>query len=153
MIHHDDGCRPAEGAPRRLYDKAFWLLGRAALDAQRFTADRLAEVGMRRGFYGVLASLAEAGPSSQADIGRRLGVDRSDMVAILNDLEGEGYVTREPDPTDRRRNSVVITRSGKSVLARFDRAIADAEKAFLSTLDTRERKTFVALLRRITDKS
>jgi DNA-binding MarR family transcriptional regulator len=152
-VIHDENCRHPDGAPRRLYNKAFWLLGRAALDAQRFTADRLAQVGMRRGFYGVLATLAEAGPSSQADIGRRLGVDRSDMVAILNDLEGEGYVTREPDPTDRRRNSVAITKSGRTVLARFDRAIGDAEKTFLSTLDAQERKTFVGLLQRITDKS
>lgn len=149
---HDDNCRQADGAPRRLHDKAFWLLGRAALEAQRFTADRLAEVGMRRGFYGVLATLAEVGPSSQADIGRRLGVDRSDMVAILNDLEGEGFVTREPDPADRRRNSVVITRSGRSALARFDRTIAQAEKSILSTLDSEERKTFVGLLQRITSK-
>lgn len=153
MIHGDHDCGHSDGAPRRLYDKAFWLLGRAALGAQRFTADRLAEVGMRRGFYGVLASLAESGPSSQAEIGRRLGVDRSDMVAILNDLEGEGYVTREPDPADRRRNSVVITRSGRSALARFDRAIAQAEKAFLSTLDDQERKEFISLLQRISNQS
>jgi len=149
-MHHD--CGDTDRAPRRLHDKAFWLLGRAALDAQRFTGEQLVAAGMRRGFYAVLATLAEVGPSSQAEIGRRLGLDRSDMVAILNDLEAEGFVIRQRDPTDRRRNSVMITKSGKTALARFDRAIVQAEKAFLSTLDDAEQKEFVALLQRITHR-
>src|SRR5688500_5219292 len=114
----DESCDSGSQAPLRLRGTLFWLLGRASRSAQQLTRDRLAAAGLRRGHYGVLATLAEFGAAAQAEIGRRLGVDRSDMVAILNDLEGEGYVSREPDPTDRRRNSVTVTAAGLAALAR-----------------------------------
>lgn len=148
-VIHDHQCGDGESrAPARLRGRAFWLLGRAALGAQRLTQERLAQAGMRRGYYGVLATLAEFGPAAQAEIGRRLGIDRSDMVAILNDLEGEGYVSRERDPGDRRRNSVVLTDDGRAALDRFDRAIDEAENAFLATFSPAERKMLAVLLER-----
>jgi MarR family transcriptional regulator, lower aerobic nicotinate degradation pathway regulator len=136
-------------APRRLQGTAFWLLGRAARQAERLTQRRLFEVGMRRGFYGVLATLEEFGPGAQAEIGRRLGIDPSDMVAIINDLEREGYVSRERDPEDRRRNSVTITDAGAGALVWFDTAIAAAQDEMLSGLDPGERDQLIGLLERI----
>jgi DNA-binding MarR family transcriptional regulator len=136
-------------APRRLQGTAFWLLGRAARQAERVTQERLFEAGMRRGFYGVLATLEEFGPGAQAEIGRRLGIDPSDMVAILNDLERTGYVSRERDPDDRRRNSVTMTTAGARALVRFDGAIADAQDAMLGSLSAAERDQLIALLERL----
>lgn len=136
-------------APLRLQGTTFWLLGRASRVAFRITQQRLAEVGLRRGFYGVLASIVEFGPAAQADIGRRLGIDRSDMVAILNDLEQEGFVTRERDTSDRRRNSITVTRAGRGALVRFDRAIADAEDVLLESFSAGDRRQLVGLLERV----
>jgi DNA-binding MarR family transcriptional regulator len=136
-------------APRRLQGTAFWLLGRAARQAERVTQQRLFEVGMRRGFYGVLATLEEFGPGAQAEIGRRLGIDPSDMVAILNDLEHAGFVSRARDPEDRRRNSVTITDAGLQALAWFDTAIAAAQDEMLGALSAGERDQLIALLERI----
>jgi MarR family transcriptional regulator, lower aerobic nicotinate degradation pathway regulator len=148
-VIHDQGCGDGESrAPARLRDRTFWLLGRAARGAQRLTADRLAQAGMHRGYYGVLATLAEFGPGAQAEISRRLGIDRSDMVAILNELENDGYVKRERDPDDRRRNRVVLTGDGLAALDRFDRAIDEAESAFLKSFSPAERKMLAALLER-----
>jgi len=141
---HDQG-----GAPRRLQGTAFWLLGRAARQAERVTQQRLFEVGMRRGFYGVLATLEEFGAGAQAEIGRRLGIDPSDMVAILNDLEHAGYVSRARDPEDRRRNSVTITDAGSQALVWFDTAIAAAQDEMLSALSAAERDQLIGLLERI----
>ena len=104
---------------------------------------------MRRGFYGVLATLEEFGPGAQAEIGRRLGIDPSDMVAILNDLEHAGYVSRARDPEDRRRNSVSITDAGARALVWFDTAIAAAQDEMLSGLAPAERDQFIALLERV----
>jgi len=148
-VIHDESHHSSQAAPRRLHSRLFWLLRLSGRAAEQLTQERLAGAGLRRGFYGVLASLVEFGPSAQADIGRRLGVDRSDMVAILNDLETEGYVRREPDPTDRRRNSVVITRAGRGALTRFDRAIIEAEKTTLAALTPAERETLIGLLQRV----
>ena len=57
----------------------------------------------------VLAVLDESGPQSQRDLARRLGVDPSDMVALIDALEAEGLAVRERDPADRRRHAVAIT--------------------------------------------
>jgi MarR family transcriptional regulator, lower aerobic nicotinate degradation pathway regulator len=146
----DASCGHDQGrAPRRLQGTAFWLLGRAARQAERVTQERLFEAGMRRGFYGVLATLEEFGPGAQAEIGRRLGIDPSDMVAILNDLERTGYVSRERDPDDRRRNSVTMTAAGARALVRFDGAIADAQDAMLGSLSLAERAQLIGLLEQL----
>lgn len=140
---HDDR------APLRLRGTAFWLLGRASRAAQQLTQERLAEAGVRRGFYGVLATLAEFGPAAQAEIGRRLGVDPSDMVAILNELEGAGYVSRGRDPGDRRRNSVTLTAAGADALGRFDEAIAAAQEMVLASFSTEQREQLIGLLEQL----
>jgi DNA-binding MarR family transcriptional regulator len=111
--------------------------------------ERLAAHGVRKWHYAVLATLAEFGPAAQADIGRRLGVDRSDMVALLNDLQAEGYISRAPDPTDRRRNSVVLTPAGRTVLDRFDRLVIEADDTLLRSLSPGERDHLATLLERI----
>ena len=99
----------------------------------------------------MLAVLAEFGPAAQADICRRLGVDRSDMVAVLNDLERAGYVSRLLDPSDRRRNRVSLTPDGQSALGRCDRLVSQADAALLEPLSPAEREQLVSLLERIAD--
>jgi DNA-binding MarR family transcriptional regulator len=37
--------------------------------------------------FAILTSLTEHGSASQADLGRRLWIDRSDLHALLNELE------------------------------------------------------------------
>ncbi len=126
-----------------------WLLGRASVRSHQLTFALLDGAGVRKWHYAVLAALAEFGPAAQADIGRRLGVDRSDMVAVLNDLEHAGYVSRAPDPSDRRRNRVSLTADGQSALGRFDRLVAQADAALLEPLSPAERDQLVSLLERI----
>jgi MarR family transcriptional regulator, lower aerobic nicotinate degradation pathway regulator len=148
MIGEQD-CDHGSRAPQRLRGTTFWLLGRAARQAEQVTQERLFAAGLRRGFYGVLATLEEFGPAAQAEMGRRLGIDPSDMVAILNDLERAGYVSRERDPDDRRRNSVTMTAAGREALDRFDEAIAAAQDALLASFSPADREQFVALLERV----
>lgn len=132
--------------PHRLSGTVVWLLGRASLRGTQLTRAKLNEHGVGKWHYAVLAALTEFGAAAQAELGRRLGIDRSDMVAILNVLEGQGFVSRAPDPDDRRRNSVVLTEAGAAALTRFDRLIAEADDALLSGLSPAERQQLVGLL-------
>lgn len=127
----------------------FWLLGRAARTAGQVTQERLVEQGLRRYAYGILATLDEFGPAAQAEIGRRLGVDPSDMVAALNDLEADSLLTRERDARDKRRNIIALTDAGMIKLREFDAAIAAAQGDYLAGLTGTERETFVRLLQRV----
>lgn len=133
--------------PSRLRGRTAWLLGRAARQANQLTWASLADAGMRRGFYGVLATLDEFGPAAQAEIGRRVALDPSDMVDLLNDLEGRGFVRREQDSADRRRNIVTLTAAGSQALERFDGAISAAEDQLLASFSGSERATLLRLLR------
>jgi DNA-binding MarR family transcriptional regulator len=136
-------------APHRLSGTVTWLLGRASQRGHHLVQERLAAHGVRKWHYAVLLTLAEFGPAAQAEIGRRLGVDRSDMVAILNDLEGDGYVSRAPDPADRRRNSVELTLAGSEALTHFDRLVVAADDSLLGSLSPVEREQLTALLKRV----
>ncbi|EWM16277.1 MarR family winged helix-turn-helix transcriptional regulator [Kutzneria sp. 744] len=135
--------------PHRLSGTVLWLLGRAAQRGHALARERLEAGGIRKWHYAVLAALKEFGQQSQAEIGRRLHLDRSDMVAVLNDLQADDYVTREPDPADRRRNVVTISDTGAAALARFDRLIAEADDLLLADLSEAERDQLVAMLERI----
>lgn len=97
----------------------------------------------------VLTSLAEQGAASQAALGRRLWIDRSDLHAILNDLEQRGFVERVRDERDRRRNVVELTRAGRAALARMDTRVDAAQDAVLAPLSRSERRDLVSLLERV----
>jgi MarR family transcriptional regulator, lower aerobic nicotinate degradation pathway regulator len=138
-----------ETAPARLRTLPSWLLNQSALAAQRAVADELRAVGAHRSHYAVLAALAEFGPDSQAALGRRSGIDRSDMVALVNQLGADGLVERRPDESDRRRNVVTITAAGRRRLRSLEAAVERAQDALLHRLSARERRQLVDVLGRV----
>src|SRR5262245_49860795 len=127
------------------------LVGQASLHADRLVAAALAEEGMRRHHYAVLAALADHGPASQADLGRRLWIDRKDLHAVVADLEAAGLISRVRDDADRRRNVVAVTPAAAATLERLDRRVAAAQEEFLAPLDAAERDELLRLLARLTE--
>src|SRR5258705_4994816 len=99
----------------------------------------------------MLAALDEFGPSSQADLGRCTGIDRSDVVAAVNAMVERGFVQRSPDPSNGRRNIVTITAAGKDHLKNLSALLGDAQDELLRPLSAAERKTLAALLSRVLD--
>ncbi|GAA3211253.1 MarR family winged helix-turn-helix transcriptional regulator [Oerskovia jenensis] len=134
-------------APERLRALPSWLLAQAALEASRVVSEHLAAVGAHRSHYAVLAALEEFGPASQAALGRRCGIDRSDLVALLDRLVADGDVERRPDPSDRRRNIVTLTPRGVRRLDELSAVLGDAQDVLLSALPDEDRDALVALLR------
>src|SRR5262245_10824193 len=123
-----------------------WLLNQAALPAQRIVAEALGGVSARRPHYSVLSALEEFGPASPAALGRRCGIDRSDMVALVNELASAGRLERTPDPDDRRRNVIAITEAGREFLSELDRLLRDAQDELLAPLSSTERAELARLL-------
>jgi DNA-binding MarR family transcriptional regulator len=128
-----------------------WLLNRAAMIAQRLVADALGQADARRVHVCVLATLAEFGAHSQADLGRRCGIDRSDMVALINELAGDGLVARSPDDTDRRRNVITLTAAGQRQLGNLLSLLETSQEALLVGLSAEERAQLAILLARIVE--
>ena len=77
---------------------------------------------------------------------RRTGIDPSDVVAAVNELEARGFLTRRRDPHDARRNVVTLTSGGRKELARLDAVVADIQDRFLAPLSAAERRTLLKLL-------
>lgn len=142
---------PQPGAPAALRALPTWLLNQAALHASRLVRDELAATGLRRQDYATLVTLREAGALSQAALGRRLAMDRSDMHAVLAVLEDRGLVARERDPGDRRRNVIELTRAGTAALARLDTRVHEAQAALLQPLKAGERRELQRLLTVLVD--
>lgn len=134
------------GAPRRLRGTTSWLLGQTTTHAARLVSEALGAVGARRYHYSLLAALDEFGPASQAELGRRGGLDRSDVVATVNELAEKGAVERRPDPDDKRRNIVTITPSGVAHLRHLDRVVGQAQETLLAPLSAAEREELVRVL-------
>lgn len=82
----------------------------------------------------VLAALSVRHLLSQQEVARRLGIDRTTMVALIDGLERKQLVQRTPHPDDRRKNTVGLTAAGRETLAGAGRAADDAEQRFLSPL-------------------
>ncbi|AGM07141.1 MarR family transcriptional regulator [Amycolatopsis keratiniphila] len=99
--------------------------------------------------HAVLASVAELGPVSQADLGRTLRVDPKDMVAIVNDLHREGLIARTPDPADRRKNAISISTAGSRRLRRTEKLGDEANDELTAALTPAERDQLVDLLARV----
>jgi DNA-binding MarR family transcriptional regulator len=141
----------ADTAPQRLRTLPTWLLSQAALLGQRIGADALAALGAHRSHYAVLAGLDEFGPASQAALGRRSGIDPSDMVALMAALTADGLVERRADEADRRRNVVTITAAGRRRMEALGAAVAAAQDELLAPLSDAERDRLARLLARVVD--
>jgi len=133
----------------RVAKRPTWLLSQANARAQRILGEAFAAQGLRGYQFRLLAALDQYGPSSQADLGRHTGIDRSDVVAALNELVDDDLARREPDPQDGRRNVVTISKRGRTVLDRVDAALDDVQDAVLEPLSAAERRTFVRLLAKL----
>ena len=135
---------------RRVAGRPTWLLSRANARSQGLLADAFAAEGVRGYHFRLLAALEQYGPASQADLGRYTGIDRSDVVATLNDLVARRLARREPDQADRRRNVVTLTTRGAEALERLDAVLGDVQDKVLAPLTANERKTLVRLLSKLT---
>ncbi|HVW93333.1 MAG TPA: MarR family transcriptional regulator [Devosia sp.] len=91
--------------------------------------------------------LAEAGVAPLLWIGRlgegvrqnvvaeKIGVEGASLVRVLDELTTAGFVTREPDPSDRRANLLQLTSKGRDTVARLEGDINELRNCVLGALD------------------
>jgi DNA-binding MarR family transcriptional regulator len=94
----------------------------------------MAEYGIDGRELAVLTVLAADYPLSQHEAAGRLGVDRTTMVALIDELEAKGLVERQRSPDDRRKNIVRLTEAGERCLDGAERGRNEVERDFLAPL-------------------
>ena len=133
--------------PAAFEDNLGWLL------AQCFRAHVSAMEGAiadfphgQRGFQLVLGA-AKCSADNQAGLARQLGLDRTVMVYLVDDLAKAGLVERVPDPHDRRSRLIRATEAGLARLASAQASISAAEAELLAVLDEDRQKALLETLR------
>lgn len=126
-----------------------WALGAITRSYLRAAREAVADVpGGARGYL-VLAVAGQGEPRSQLALAQHLGVDRTAMTYLLDDLESAGLVERRPDPADRRARRIAPTPDGLALLREVKATLRDVEDGLLAPLDEEERVVLRGLLRRL----
>jgi len=142
--------------------EAFLHLLRTSDEAFGVTDRLMGENNISHGRFGVLmllwrsvqpraakllgADSCLAGPRTPAELAEAAGVTRATMTGLIDTLERDGFVKREPDPDDRRMMSVRLTAAGERFLRGFLPGHFQAVASLMSPLSEAERKTLVRLL-------
>src|SRR3954452_18135137 len=121
----------------------------AASSIESFLESKLSAVGLSIPKLAALNRLVEAGDSLPlGQLAERLACVKSNVTQLIDRLEADGFVTRAPDPGDRRSRLAVITEQGRKAYAEGARIKRDAEEQLFSVLSDDD----VARLDEIFDK-
>lgn len=146
------GSRPDRQSPDfcTLSNDLGWALGVLSRCYLKAVAATFADVpGGARG-YQVLAAAVRDEYGSQLALAQHLGVDRTVMTYLLDNLAEAGLVERQPDPADRRARRIVATGHGRALLDELGERLRAAEDQVLAGLDNDDdRQAFRVLLQRI----
>ena len=86
---------------------------------------------------------------AQADIGRRLQIDRATVMAIVNRLQKHGFVERGKSTSDKRRQTLHLTPAGHEALVGARECILAHERWLKSRFTPGEVNILIEMLRRI----
>jgi DNA-binding MarR family transcriptional regulator len=135
--------------PDSLADQVGYLLSKAHHRVHVRANEALEPLGLTVKQYGLLTLLVHEGPISQGRLGEVMRIDRTTMVALIDDLERAGHVDRTRNPEDRRAYALAATASGKRVQRDATTLVKRVYDEALSPLSTDERRELVRMLRAI----
>jgi DNA-binding MarR family transcriptional regulator len=122
------------------------LISQLARGMRRRIEQAVEPLGLRPRELHALQHLRERGPAAQQTLVELLGIDATNLVAILNSLEDAGLIERRRDRADRRRAIIALSKQGVKLLADLDRALRQIDEDIFATLTSSERETLNALL-------
>ena len=128
--------------------KPLLALARADDHVGRVIGDALATVGLTPSKFNVLMELAAStgGRLPLCEIGRRLIRSAPNITGLVDRLEADGFVRREPDPDDRRRVMAAITEVGWGTLRRAAPLVFEAERRLLHEVGAEDRRMLIRVL-------
>ncbi|MEU8665129.1 MarR family winged helix-turn-helix transcriptional regulator [Actinoplanes philippinensis] len=129
-------------------DPAF-LLARARAVTSGTANARLAPFQLKVRSLSVLWLAGQGIGPSQRELSEFLGLDPSQVVALVDDLQRRGLVERRPDERDRRSRIIVATPAGRELLQQALAEVRAAGDTSFAALTDHERKTLTELLTKV----
>jgi len=122
----------------------------AATAAQYEVESQLSAIGLSLAKLAALKVLSEAGESLPlTQLAERLSCVKSNITQLVDRLEADGFVERQPDPNDRRARLASLTAQGRKACRDGSRVQDAAERALLGKLSAAESRQLAALLTKI----
>lgn len=104
---------------------------------------------IRQGMFSSLEIISANPGVSQAALSTEVGLDKSAIVPLIDDMESRGWVVRTRSTSDRRRNHLTITDSGRKTLNDLIEQMTHTEARALATLTAEERAVVSAALDKV----
>lgn len=109
----------------------------------------LGEDGFAPRVFSALSLIVQFEGITQSELARKLGIERSGLVAIIDELEDRGLVKRQPVPGDRRVQALAPTAAGKAAYRKARDVVQSHEAELLSHFTKNEIETLIGLLKKI----
>lgn len=132
-----------------LHQRIPFLLSQLGVHIADDFVDRLRPFGVGPRTYAVLMALSGDDGQSQRQLSERLNIHRNAMVAVVDALEADGLVTRQPHPADRRAFAVTLTERGRDLLPSLDAQGREQEREITEVLTADERGALLLLLQKV----
>ncbi len=126
-----------------------YQLRRAQLTVFQHFASTLGDQNVTPGQVGLLVLVSRNPGISQTALAKAVGVERSTLGAARDRLLQPRRVLRKPAPRDRRTYALHLSASGEKFLDDFVPRLLRHEDDVAGSLSPEERKTLIALLRRL----
>jgi DNA-binding MarR family transcriptional regulator len=126
-----------------------FLLVQLGMEAARQFGEQLAPLGVEPRHVGMLMRLAANEGKAQQVIGELIGLNPTQMVFLVDELEGRGFVERRRNPADRRSYALYLTPAGRDMLSKVQEAGRVHQARFGASLSATEQEQLTELLRRI----
>src|SRR5215216_4442955 len=127
-----------------------WLvLMKAHRALARHATKSIEPSGLGLSDFAVLEMLLNKGPQRVNDIGRRVDLTSGSITTAVDRLEARGLLVRGLDDADRRSRIVRLTPAGRSHISGIFERHAEALEAASGGLTKAERKTLIALLKKL----
>ena len=134
------------GALRRLVG---YNLKRAYMRFQADFRETMGVDGLSPRSFSALSLVAETPGITQSELSRILGIERSGLVAIIDELQDRKLLKRVPVPGDRRAQALTPTRSGNAAYQVMLERVVAHEERLLEGFDARQRETLLGMLRKL----
>jgi DNA-binding MarR family transcriptional regulator len=134
-----------------LAGSATYLLSKVGFEASQRFRSMLEPLGLEPRQFALLRHVSGSEGQTQQALGDALGIPKSRMVALIDDLEARGLVERRLRPDDRRARALHVTPEGARCLSEA-MDVANAHEEFVrERLSPTEHRQLVQMLQRLTE--
>lgn len=134
-------------------DSLMRYISRIYRSAATYRGSKLGDEGLNSGQHTYIFHVCKTPGVSQDQLARHICVNKSNITRQLGALEKNGFVTREPDPEDRRVLRVYPTQKAEAIFPQVQAIMSEWNQLLLEDFTPEEQAFLTAMLERATQKA